>query len=356
MFFKRQTMASQTAFANLDSASRQAHLTRDGSWLDGGFTTKKIGGGNYTYYQYKQAGKVHQIYLGGDSRALDELKLLMAKPCLSKEHLKNLGTSAVELGASLLKNTEFDVISGLANHRFFEAGGVLVGTSAFLAFQNMLGVTWHLANRTEDIDFAHAGRKLSLAFPDAVVSDTSTAIESLKMGFIPNKSGTTFTHPDEPDFQLDFLTAKVKDGDDPIRFPQLNITLQPLKFMEFSMEDTSQTTLISKKGVVVVNVPNPGRFALHKLLISSERRGNGKVKAYKDLEQAACLIDYLVKEDPHTLSKAWDAIKQNGPGWLKRCNEGLASLQREYSFIDLSFANSTEVKTDRRKPHKSKTP
>ena len=51
----------------------------------------------------------------------------------------------------------------------------------------------------------------------------------------------------------------------------LNVRLQPLKFMEFSLEQRTQTGPISGKQVVLVNVPSPMRYALHKLVIVGER-------------------------------------------------------------------------------------
>ena len=39
-------------------------------------------------------------------------------------------------------------------------------------------------------------------------------------------------------------------------------TLQPLKFMEYSMEATMPVVLLARTGPIVVNVPRPERIAL----------------------------------------------------------------------------------------------
>ena len=48
-------------------------------------------------------------------------------------------------------------------------------------------------------------------------------------------------------------------------------------------------------GAIVVNIPAPTRFAVHKLIVHGERAGSFRTKANKDLLQAAALIDRLVR-------------------------------------------------------------
>ena len=69
------------------------------------------------------------------------------------------------------------------------------------------GVRWDAGAFTVDLDFAHAGKNISLAIATHITVDTAKAIDSLEMGFIPIMSGTTYKKPDEPDFDLDFLTT-----------------------------------------------------------------------------------------------------------------------------------------------------
>ena len=45
---------------------------------------------------------------------------------------------------------------------------------------------------TLDLDFAHAGKNLSIAMQSDVRVDTRGALESLQMGFIPVVSQTTY--------------------------------------------------------------------------------------------------------------------------------------------------------------------
>ncbi|MBU3696807.1 MAG: hypothetical protein CFR70_14155 [Rhodocyclaceae bacterium] len=70
---------------------------------------------------------------------------------------------------------------------FFQAGGVLIGTHAFVPYGNMLGVKWlgADASQTQDIDFDRAGKNISLALAPECQVQTHEAIQSLNMGFLP---------------------------------------------------------------------------------------------------------------------------------------------------------------------------
>ena len=131
---------------------------------------------------------------------------------------------------------------------------MLVGTHAFLAYQNHFGVRWVGGDVTVDLDFAPPGKNISLALPSSIQADRPDAIESLKMGFLPVNEGTRYVKQDEQDFDLDFLTTRHRGRDAPVHVPQLKVTLQPLRFMEFSLQATMPLALPASTGPVVANV------------------------------------------------------------------------------------------------------
>ena len=187
-----------------------------------------------------------------------------------------------------------------------------------------------------DLDFAHAGRNVSVAIPSGVTMDMGSEIEALKMGFVPVKSLTTYVKSDERDLQIDFVTCRHRGGDTPVLIKALNATMQPLKFMEFSMEAPIQVTLLAQRGPITVNAPPPEKYALHKLLVYGERPQAMRVKASKDLDQAACLIDYLARNDAELLRETWADLISRGPGWKRRAMEGLKALKERYPEVDSS--------------------
>ncbi len=202
----------------------------------------------------------------------------------------------------------------------------------------MLGVRWGDVSRTQDIDFAHAGKSVALVLPSDLDVRTDSAIESLKMGFLPvsgltSKAGATWLNPREPEFRLDFLTTLHRGGETPYVHPKLHVTLQPLKFMEFSLEQVQQAVLFSGEGAVLANIPHPARYALHKLLVFGERKGAFQTKANKDLLQAGMLLSVLKERRETEVREVWADLLSRGKGWTTRAKQGLAALDKAFPML-----------------------
>jgi hypothetical protein len=333
--YAEQSLSTQTAYAQLLDAALGAERVRGFSDLQGSFNAKWVKGRKYWYFQFTEpSGKLHQVYVGPDGEPVQRLMAQKDAPSAAAA-LGPLARSAMALGNTAVLPRHFRVIRRLADYGFFRAGGVLIGTHAFIAFGNSLGVRWGDASRTQDIDFAHAGKKLSLLLPNNVEVKTDEAVASLAMGFLPvsglsGKTGGTYLIPSEPDFRLDFLTPLHRGGDVPYNHPQLHVTLQPLPFMEFSLEGVEQAVLFCSEGAVLVNVPGPERYALHKLVVYGERTGSFRVKSAKDLMQSACLLNFLWDHRQDSLEEALSDILTRGKGWLARLKQGAAALHKAY--------------------------
>lgn len=341
MSFVEQSAAAQAAFASLSQAARQHDLQRSIADLDGGFVSKSPRGkGVYWYYQYKlPGGKPQQIYIGPDDEATHALMAAHKDPKAksARAHLAKLCEVAEVLGCYSVIPKHARVLSRIADHGWFRAGGVLVGTHAYLGYQNRLGILWQSGAMTLDLDFAHPGKNVSVAINADLQIDTHAAVDSLKMGFLPVNNGTRYIKENEPDFDLDFLTCTHRGGDAPVHSHQLNVGLQPLKFLEFSMQDPVLSVLVAGAGPIVVNIPRPERYALGKLILYRERlAGKQPEKAEKDLMQSASLIEYFVQRDPEPLQAAWEDLWGRGPGWKARAREGLDALHSRYPAIDFS--------------------
>ena len=333
--FAELPLNAQTAYAQLlDAALAGVHL-RSVADLPGSFAAKTVKGHKYWYYQYTEpSGKLRQVFVGPDGAAVKRLIGGKGRPAASAA-LVPLTRSAIALGCAEVLPRHLAVLRRLAEYGFFQAGGVLVGTHAFLAFGNMLGVRWSDAPRTQDIDLAHAGKKVALLLPSDLEVRTHDAIESLKLGLLPvaglsAKAGATWLNPREPEFRLDFLTPLHRGGETPYVHPKLHVTLQPLKFMEFSLEQVQQAVLVSGEGAVLVNVPHPARYALHKLLVLAERKGAFQTKANKDLLQAGMLLSVLKERMAAEVRDVWNDLLSRGKGWTTRAKQGLRALDRGF--------------------------
>ncbi|MBI5438228.1 MAG: nucleotidyltransferase domain-containing protein [Nitrosomonadales bacterium] len=326
--------SAQAAYAELFDVVRAHDLRRSVSDLNGSFASKGVKGRKYWYFQFRDiGGGVRQIYVGPDSAGLQALiAKIGSKPA---QGVMPLAKAAVALGCARVIPAHFRIIRRLSEYGFFSAGGVLVGTHAFLAMGNMLGVSWNDSTGTQDVDFAHPGRNISIALPSAIKIDVHAAIESLAMGLLPitsfaGNAGATYINPSRPDLRVDFLTMRHRGGNAPVVIPNLNIALQPLKFMEFSMEHPVQMVIFCDEGAVTVNAPLPARYALHKLIVWGERSKAFRTKTNKDLRQAAALISYFAHHQPGELVQAWQDMVVRGKGWEKRVRDGVRALTLTY--------------------------
>ncbi len=328
-------LSAQTAYAQLLEATLAGDRFRSVADLKGSFASKTSKGKTYWYYQYVEpSGKLRQVYVGPDNDAVRALREKKEIPTASQK-LGPLARSAAALGCAEIFPKHARVLSRLSEYGFFRAGGVLIGTHAFLAFGNMLGARWVDADRTQDVDFAHAGKSLSIALPANITINTDAAIKSLEMGFLPisglsTEPGATYLNPREPEFRLDFLTTRHREREKTYSHPQLGVNMQPLPFMEYSLEDVQQAVLFSGDTVVLVNVPSPARYALHKLIVHGERKGAYATKSAKDIQQAGFLLKRLKELRPSDIAEAWRDLASRGPGWRSRARNGVEALSKQF--------------------------
>jgi hypothetical protein len=329
------TLSAQNAYAQLFDGALGAEHLRSVADLHGSFASKTVKGRQYWYFQCTQpSGVLTQHYVGPDGERVRAL-IERSRASGSLEQIEPLARSAIALGCPAILPRHAKVLHRLAEYGFFRAGGLLVGTHAFVAYGNRLGVTWGSQDRTLDIDFTDAGRSLSLALPTTLEVQTADAIDSLGMGFLPlsafsGRTGGSFLVPREPEFRLDFLTSRHRGKDKPFTHPQLQVTLQPLRYLEFSLEQIEQAVVFSSREAIVVNVPEPARFALHKLIVFGERRGAFRAKAMKDLAQAAHLLDHLWEQAPATVELALSDLRGRGRQWKRALQVGVTALRAQY--------------------------
>ncbi len=333
--YSNLSIAAQTAFAQLQDSA--IALPRGVGDLNGSFAAKTVRGKRYWYFAYREGEKVRQIYVGPDEprvRALVESK----RAATDQDVISAQARACVAQGAAGLVPAHVRVISRMADFGFFAAAGVLVGTHAFAGHANTLGVKWTGSDKTMDIDLAMPGKNVSIALPGAPELKLDDALSTFEAGFMPTqsggKAGSTYVLKGDPNFQVDFLTTLGRSGERPQKMPGLGVTAQPLKFLEYVLEDPVQTVVFDASGrYCVVNVPAPARYAVHKLIVYGERDVRFRTKARKDIEQAAALFGYLGAHAKRSLAEAWNEARDRGPGWRKRLKEGLAALETTHPQI-----------------------
>ncbi|HUL97398.1 MAG TPA: GSU2403 family nucleotidyltransferase fold protein [Usitatibacter sp.] len=339
MRYAELPLAAQTAYAELAEQTRAFETGNALAGLVGSFQKLKRKGQDYWYFAYREGDKVRMSYVGPDDARVSAL-VERFRSTRRRKPLAPQATSAIALGCTATAPKHFRIIKRLSDYGFFRAGGVLIGTHAFVALANLLGVRWSQGSATLDVDFGHAGRNISIALPADLRIDVHGALESLEMGLLPltefeGGTGAQYRNPRDQELRLDFVTsAGRKRG--PVLMPELNLALEPLKFMEYCLERTTQACVFDPAGACTVNIPVPERYAVHKLLVYGERPASERTKARKDLMQSASLAEYFHENGrQREFNAAWRDAVGRGAGWRKRALEGKRALLLLAPALDL---------------------
>jgi hypothetical protein len=110
--------------------------------------------------------------------------------------------------------------------------------------------------------------------------------------------------------------------------PELQAHATTLPYLDYLLADTFMSTLASRHGVVAVRVPDPARFAVHKLVVSGLRI-NDRDKMRKDIHQAAVLVAMLTRYQPGDVESAVAALKSGYPSAINPAQRRLSMLVQE---------------------------
>jgi hypothetical protein len=306
----------------LYAASENATGIRAGS-----FVSKTVKGRTYWYLQRSEGHRKRQVYLGPDSEALEKWMAGIRAARRDSEQNRNnrerLCSMLTTGGAASESPGVMKVLQLLVESRVFSLGGVLVGTQAFRCYGNMLGVRFeHEALRTEDVDIAHDPAIGIVLSSEVERTDVPKALAESDLdlrtvpGLDPRKPSTSFSMWGQ-ELRVDFLTPmRGRESSAPVFLPAFNLSAQPMRFLEFLTDVTIPVVVIGGHEALV-NVPEPARFAFHKLWSSERRSAAFQAKARKDVFQAEHLLGVLVEDRPGDIAAAWQALEDR-PGVRKR--------------------------------------
>lgn len=327
MDLERIPLQTQTLYAELLERLQAREAHRSIGRAAGCFTTKTVKGESYYYFQYSDpGGRQRQAYVGRKTPELDKIvaRFLKDRESLQPEEDQiQILCAQIRMGGALMTDAVSGrVLKALADGAFFHLDGVLVGTHAFTVLGNMLGVRWRGgAMKTQDVDLAGNGA-LQVALTDAQ-ADVPKILESIQMGFIPipalnPKHPSTSFAVRGSSLRVDILTPEIgAPKKKPVLIRRFNVAAQPLRFLDYLLEAPLPGAVIDGGGIFV-NVPQPARFAFHKLITSQERAAAMHTKTEKDIRQASQVFLLLCEERPEDVRLAWDDLKARGTGWAKR--------------------------------------
>jgi len=146
-------------------------------------------------------------------------------------------------------------VSGLADAGVFAAGGVLVGTHAFIVIGNLLGVQWAsdpLERRDVDVGSSREV-DVDIAVPDLRL-DLPAALDNLKMGFLPVRPwnprlpSTSFQGSRQA-LRVDLLCPQACGDDAPIFIHAGTLPRSRLGISAFSSNRLSGAVIIANGGL-----------------------------------------------------------------------------------------------------------
>jgi hypothetical protein len=329
---------TRTLYAELVDLLQIMEVSRTVSSLKGSFSIKEIKGDEYVYFQaYNPNGRLEQVYIG---KRNDQTECLMRDHSRGKsdsaemgEKLKRL-SSQVQAGTKMIPDKAMTrVIRSLSDAGVFRNGGVLVGTHAFQVAGLMLGVCWSAETTiTTDIDLA-VERRVAVAIP-MITSDIPATLDSLQMGFLPvprlnHKEPSTNYAIRNSQLRLDIVTPKTRESGAPVFIKRFNCAAEPLNYLSYVMESPVSSVLLDTTPVLI-NIPQPVRYAMHKLILSQIRDASNDAKRPKDLYQAFQLLSVLQENRPFDIQPAWENLAERGPKWKKYAEAGLAAMEKRY--------------------------
>lgn len=303
---------------------------------DVSFKRIEVAGKFYWIRRVKIGSTIKELSLGRETDELlaviEQEKKLIKEVEGSSKTREDLVRMLIAGGVNTIDPLSGRVLALLESAGIFAAGGVLVGSHAFSVYGNMLGYNFPFETlRTADIDLT-----LSIGVTKEA-ADLKAAIKESGLGFLEipaldRKAPSTSYSIRDSEVKIDLLTPLIgPDTSKPIYLQSINSYASPLRFLDYLIKDPIEAVVVSGRGILV-NIPQPARYAVHKLVLSVRRPVTMNLKAIKDLNQAAYLLKILSLDRPADLYPALTDVckgksrkfeKQMLEGFEKACEKDL---------------------------------
>lgn len=199
--------------------------------------------------------------------------------------------------------------------RFHRAGIlrniILVGSWCVYFYKDYFaGVHYIPTIRTRDIDFL-------VPLPPKIKKKVSIPNLLKDLGFLVDFRGSKgYIRLAHPALIVEFLIPERGRGfDKPYPLPLLGLNAQPLRFLDFLVDNTISLKVDS----LALRLPHPAALALHKLIIFQRRIKEDK--ADKEKEQAFMILKALIaKKDEAVLKRIFNAMPES---WKRKVFKAL---------------------------------
>ncbi len=287
-------------------------------------------GKGYWYDQYRVGTDVCERYFAEDSEST-RARLKLADQI--KGDLEGINKRTSQLVAILrsARYLTFDqqtgsLLSAMARAGVFRLGGTIIGTHAFRLFAAELGrpLGSSLAYATDDIDIA-SFEKLSIGLNDRIDPPMGALLGNLKFDAIPSlgKVGHSWRWKQSAGTGLvEFLTPSFEADEGIRQLPALGVSAHSFHFLNFLIADPIPAVGLYRNGVLV-QVPRPERYAVHKMIVAGRRKDTMRLKAQKDMLQAEALVEVMIEDRPYEIESAFRDAWSRGPAWRELLDKAL---------------------------------
>ncbi|HEX5038340.1 MAG TPA: GSU2403 family nucleotidyltransferase fold protein [bacterium] len=295
---------------------------------------KTVKGKSYWYRQRYVEGQARQTYEGPSDAASDARAEAYRKARRERKELIKKMRSDEERRSAALRRAGLPfpdadssaVLETLSSHGLIDRSGVLIGSYAFMAYAGVLGRLFDKNSvRTLDIDVLGDARlhpkdrplkKSKEVLPEEFRPIPPLSLKQLASRFVaPNGLRIDFLVPQRGKPRPSYKAVGMED-----------VGAEALPFLDFLLKDPIRAVLVVPWGGVPVTVPDPCRFAAHKLTVSQRRSVTEDAKKKKDVVQAERLITACADERPMELKKAFQEAREGGKQWKKALEAGISLL------------------------------
>jgi hypothetical protein len=271
------------------------------------------------------SGRRHEAYLGtvDDAEVKARVQELRDRIEAANATLGRIRILA-RAGFATVDRKTYSTLASLHNHGLFRAGALLIGSHAYGVLLNILGVK-AVPYATEDVDIARREQLALPGIPPFLKVLRETGIKFFEVPALTSRGKpTSYLEPGGSRLKVDLLVPSPDEKYPTIKIPELDAYAQGLPYLKYALSKSQQAPILSPHGVLMVRVPVPERYAIHKLMVS-QLRGTGASKVAKDLRQAATLIEAVVDRFPGAIEDALSAVPKSAGRYLRRA---LPALKR----------------------------
>ncbi len=297
---RRIPLSTRTVYEDLLDKKLSQELFLDpvaGDIPKGSFVTKQISGKTYWYYQSYMDGRKVQSYIGPDTSGITSRieGLKRYKYFAKNTQMSTIVTSLSRFpGIPKISREEGEVLQSIEHAGVFRNGGILIGTHAFRCYSFLFGILLDSsAIRTADIAIAF-DRSIKVFVPkdsDRIYEKIRATLDLVPIPSLDRKNRSYAFQIGNSGINLEILTTFLNKEDPAGLKPveDIGFYAQPLEYMDYLTQDPVKAVILFKEGILV-NVPDPERYACHKILVSQLRRADNKAKREKDLMQAGLIL------------------------------------------------------------------